>query len=268
MQKQIFIVGNWKMNLSFQEGINLVSGINNFLVASYKKHSDNLQTPKILACPPSVYIAKIVDVLRRDYDYNYKDDYDLLHIGAQDCHYEKCGAYTGDVSADMLAEIGAKYVIIGHSERRQYHAETNGIIRKKALAAKQAGLIPIICVGETLQQYQANQTEIVLQQQVKQSLPPEFCKDDFILAYEPVWAIGTGKIPQVEEISATHKFLAKQIPAGSAILYGGSVKPDNACDILALQDVHGVLVGGASLKVDSFNGIISAAVDVLRNCGE
>lgn len=203
---------------------------------------------EVLLCPPAALLWELS---------GFTDD--GLKFGGQDCHAEEKGAHTGDISAEMLADAGADYVIVGHSERRQHHGENDIHVRAKALAARRAGLIPIICIGETLQQREQGRVQEVLTRQIAGSVPPEFSAADFVLAYEPVWAIGTGKVAGFGEIAETHRLIAAALPPGTKILYGGSVKPDNAADILALQEVQGVLVGGASLQAESFNAIIGAA---------
>jgi triosephosphate isomerase len=187
-----------------------------------------------------------------------------IEIGGQDCRAESHGAFTGDVSAAMLRDAGATLVILGHSERRQGHGETDAVVAAKAEAALSAGLEPIICVGETLEQREAGRAVEVVRGQVMASLPAILAeKGAFAVAYEPVWAIGTGLTPSLEQIEAVHRAVRAAMierlgPAGAArpILYGGSVKPDNAREILAVPEVGGALVGGASLKAADFLGIV------------
>jgi triosephosphate isomerase len=187
-----------------------------------------------------------------------------IEIGGQDCRAESHGAFTGDVSAVMLRDAGATLVILGHSERRQGHGETDAVVAAKAEAALSAGLEPIICVGETLEQREAGRAVEVVRGQVMGSLPAILAeKGAFAVAYEPVWAIGTGLTPSLEQIEAVHRAVRAAMierlgPAGAArpILYGGSVKPDNAREILAVPEVGGALVGGASLKAADFLGIV------------
>lgn len=177
-------------------------------------------------------------------------------IGAQDCRAGGDGAFTGDVNAAMLKDIGARYVIVGHSERRQGHGETDAVVRDKALAALAAGLTPIICVGETLEERQAGRAGAVVSAQIAASVP----EGAVVLAYEPIWAIGTGLTPTVSEIEEVHALARAALPAPQAtpILYGGSVKPANAAEIFAAAGVDGALVGGASLKAKDFNAILDA----------
>ncbi|MEO9895266.1 MAG: triose-phosphate isomerase [Paracoccaceae bacterium] len=181
-----------------------------------------------------------------------------LKLGGQDCHTETNGAFTGDISANMLADAGADCVITGHSERRQSHGETNGQVAAKTRAAWGAGLTAIICVGETEAQYRAGQTLDVLEAQVAGSLPTDATADNTILAYEPIWAIGTGLTPTTREIAASHAHLRSCLQdANIPILYGGSVNATNATEIMSLGDVDGGLVGGASLTADKFTPIIT-----------
>ncbi|MFX4300464.1 triose-phosphate isomerase [Pseudosulfitobacter pseudonitzschiae] len=182
-----------------------------------------------------------------------------LQLGGQDCHAELNGAFTGDISADMLADAGAACVIIGHSERRQFYGEIDVQVAAKAKAAWNAGLTAIICVGETEAQYRSGQTLDVLAAQIAISVPTDATPNNTVIAYEPIWAIGTGLTPTLKKISAVHAHLRDQLPdADIAILYGGSVSPGNAPDIMALGDVDGCLVGGASLTAEKFAPIITA----------
>ena len=188
-----------------------------------------------------------------------------LFIGAQDCHTDSHGAYTGDISADMLRDIGASHVILGHSERRTEYNETNALVRHKALAAQAAGLCPIICVGETLNERENGCALRIIQGQLLGSLHPDLNTDACVIAYEPVWAIGTGIVPTQMEIEEVHGFcrqhLEEQFGKSSRnilLLYGGSVTGNNAAEIFAIQNVDGALVGGASLLADHFSGVIEA----------
>ena len=186
----------------------------------------------------------------------------IASIGAQDVSQHDAGAYTGDVSANMIASTGARYVIVGHSERRQYHGETNAIVRAKAVAAMTAGLTPIICVGETMDEKQAGQTMSIIASGVRESVPTDV-PGDIIVAYEPRWAIGAGLTPTDTEIADAHKLIANTLVSmgrgGTPILYGASVKASNAAQIMSIANVDGVLVGGASLKPDDFIPIITSA---------
>lgn len=182
-------------------------------------------------------------------------------IGAQDVSAHTHGAYTGEVSAQMIADTGAKYVIVGHSERRQYHSDTNNIVRDKATRALANGLIPIICVGETMDEKQAGKTMAVIESGVRESVPSDV-STPIIIAYEPRWAIGAGLTPTESEIADAHALIAKTLAdmglAGTPILYGASVKGTNAAEIMSIPNVDGVLVGGASLKCDDFIPIITS----------
>ena len=185
-----------------------------------------------------------------------------IDLGGQDCHHEKEGAYTGDVSADMLKRTGCSYVLCGHSERRTYHGETDDMVCAKAQAALEEGLIPVICVGETREAYEAGQTEQVLKKQLAASLPHAvlYNKAELpcVIAYEPVWAIGTGLTPTLDEIASTHAFISNQVPEGAGVLYGGSVKESNISDICDISGVDGALVGSASLDGESFAAMLRA----------
>ena len=186
---------------------------------------------------------------------------DCVALGAQDVSRHTHGAYTGEVSAQMVADTGAKYVIVGHSERRQYHHETNSIVRDKASNALANGLIPIICVGETMDEKQAGKTMPVIESGVRESVPSDV-NTDIIIAYEPRWAIGAGLTPTATEIADAHALIAKTLAdmglAGTPVLYGASVKGNNAAEIMSIPNVDGVLVGGASLKSDDFIPIITS----------
>jgi triosephosphate isomerase len=182
-----------------------------------------------------------------------------LFLGGQDCHTAASGAFTGDISAAMLKDIGCTYVILGHSERRQYHKEDDALIAAKATAAHAAGLISIICVGETDAERSAGQQNTIVQKQLKNALPAGGCTpENTVIAYEPVWAIGTGKTASTADIAAMHAHIRGLVPAGMKILYGGSVKSSNAAEILSTPNVDGALVGGASLKADEFWAIATA----------
>src|SRR5436190_5063501 len=243
---QPLIAGNWKMNglaASLAEARAVAEGVG--------------QTPaRVAICPPSVLVHRVAEALKGG----------KVLVGGQDCHPEASGAFTGDVAAEMLADAGAALVILGHSERRAGHAETDALVADKVRAALRAGLEPIVCVGETLEERKAGGALAVVTGQVRGSLPPELAGQAFSVAYEPVWAIGTGLTPTTPDIEEMHRAIratlvelfgeaARAVP----ILYGGSVKPSNAAEILAADEVGGALVGGASLKADDFLGIIRAA---------
>lgn len=239
------IAGNWKMN-----------GLGASLVEA-KAISEGLGTTgaRVALCPPATLIARMAEVLASG----------SVLVGGQDAHAEAAGAFTGDVSAEQLADAGATLVILGHSERRAGHGETDALVAAKAKAALRAGLEPIVCVGETLQEREAGRALDVVTGQVRGSLPAELKGRAFAVAYEPVWAIGTGLTPTTPEIEEVHRAIRAMLTemfgeAGRAppILYGGSVKPSNAAEILAADEVGGALVGGASLKAADFLGIVRA----------
>jgi triosephosphate isomerase len=236
------IAGNWKMNGNF-------SDIAPFSAALLEADLD----PELVICPPFPLIERFAAALPGD----------KAAIGGQDCHANPAGAHTGDVAAGLLAQAGAKYVILGHSERREDHGETNADVAAKVLAAMQAGLVPIVCVGETGMQRDAGEAEHVVHTQLIHSLPASFIG---LVAYEPVWAIGTGRTPSEADVTAMHAHiratLAEKFPASgikTPILYGGSVRPGNAAALLALPEVGGALVGGASLHAADFLAIAACA---------
>lgn len=200
----------------------------------------------LLVCPPATVLAEVARALGNT----------PIGVGGQDCAPEPEGAYTGDIAAPMLRDAGASYVILGHSERRHGHGETSAQVRAKAVAARRAGLTPIVCVGETEAERDAGQAESVVRSQVEASLPDGFIG---VVAYEPVWAIGTGRIPTEADVAAMHGLLRERVGAGVPLLYGGSVKPGNAASLLGLPGVDGALVGGASLVAADFLAIARAA---------
>jgi triosephosphate isomerase len=226
------IAGNWKMN---------------GLKASVAELDALLAAPapagcELLVCPPATLVASFA---RRANGSHVK-------VGGQDCHWLESGAHTGDVSAEMLADAGASHIIVGHSERRADHGETDAVVRMKAEAVARAGLVPILCIGETLEERDAGATLAVIARQLEGSVPDV---PTLVIAYEPVWAIGTGRTPTVEQVAEVHAAIAARMGAGVRILYGGSVKPANAAELLSVPHVHGALVGGASLKAADFLGI-------------
>ncbi|HEX4301841.1 MAG TPA: triose-phosphate isomerase [Rhizomicrobium sp.] len=233
------IAGNWKMN-----------GLGAALV-EIEALARAVQSPScdVLICPPATLIARAAATAKGT----------TIAIGGQDCHAEISGAFTGDVSAEMLRDAGATAVIVGHSERRQYHAETDAIVAAKAQAAWRAGLIAIICVGETEAERDAGKAYEVCKSQLAGSVPPGATTANTAIAYEPIWAIGTGKTPTTHDIAQMHAHIKTCLDAPLRILYGGSVKPSNAKEILGLADVGGALVGGASLKASDFRTIVEAA---------
>lgn len=211
---------------------------------------------RVALCPPATLIERLARTVEGS----------AVEVGGQDCHAQASGAFTGDVSAGMLADAGARLVILGHSERRALHGETDADVAAKVEAALAAGLEPIICVGETLEQREAGEAVAVVQTQIAGSLPKLLNNNPFAVAYEPVWAIGTGLTPRVAQIEEVHRAVRAAMVArlgetarAAPILYGGSVKPSNAAEILKTPEVGGALVGGASLKAGDFLGIIRAA---------
>ncbi|WP_425408756.1 triose-phosphate isomerase [Hyphococcus sp.] len=234
------IAGNWKMN-----GLQSAKQEIERLIEKFSGAAPDDRD--VLICPPATLIAGFAA--------NYSDE--AIQIGAQDCHPETSGAHTGDVSAEMLADAGAAFIIVGHSERRADHGETSDIVRAKAQAALRAGLTPIICVGETREEREAGEALNIVGDQLDGSLPETGA--EIVVAYEPVWAIGTGLTPTLEDIGDMHDFIRSKTPEGTRLLYGGSVKPGNAGEILAITNVNGALVGGASLNADDFYPIIKAA---------
>ena len=229
------IAGNWKMNGSRDSLVHMVTALQDI---------DSKNT--VILCVPYTMLG--VDGGR-------------VAIGAQDASAHDHGAYTGEVSANMIAATGAKYVIVGHSERRQYHGETNDIVRAKAVAVIAAGLTPIICVGETMDEKQAGKTMAIIESGVRESVPND-ANNNVIVAYEPRWAIGAGLTPTDSEIADAHKLIADTLTSmglgGTPVLYGASVKGANAAQIMSIPNVDGVLVGGASLKPDDFIPIITS----------
>jgi triosephosphate isomerase len=242
---RFLVAGNWKMNGLQDESQALARGLLDLVAADGAPECD------MLVCPPAILIGSVGAIV--------KDT--AIALGAQDCHPEGAGAHTGDVSAAMIADAGCAYVIVGHSERRADHGEDDSLVRAKAEAALDAGLTPIICVGETLAERDAGRAVDVVLGQLAGSLPDAATPANSVLAYEPVWAIGTGRTPTGDDIAEVHDALRAGLKGrmpdggGMRILYGGSVKLDNAAEILVIENVNGVLVGGASLKAVDFWGI-------------
>ncbi|MEZ5769405.1 MAG: triose-phosphate isomerase [Paracoccaceae bacterium] len=237
--------GNWKMN-----GTGASLGEIEALKAAHG-------SPKVdvLICPPATLVARMAGAAAGS----------AVAVGGQDCHAAEAGAHTGDISAGMLVEAGATAVIVGHSERRADHGESDADVRAKTEAALAAGLLAVICLGESLEEREAGTTLDVIGNQLAGSLPDGLTGATAVIAYEPIWAIGTGKIPTIEQITEVHDFIRDKLVArfgaeGEAIrvLYGGSVKPSNAAEIFAVANVDGALVGGASLKAADFSPIIAA----------
>ena len=250
MRKKV-IAGNWKMNKDLHESQKLVSEIINGLGKDTKAD--------VIVCPPFTSLNEVSSLLKGT----------QIKLGAQNMHHEESGAYTGEVSADMLKSVGCEYVILGHSERRLIFNEPDELINKKIKAALAKGLKPIFCIGELLEQRENGETMQVVSRQVEKGLEGVSAEQmkNVIIAYEPVWAIGTGKTATPEQAQEVHSFIrelvAKKFSVSVAenliIQYGGSVKPDNAGELLSQKDIDGALVGGACLKADSFLGIIASA---------
>lgn len=251
MRKKL-IAGNWKMHGAKDWAADLATSI----AHGAKGDVD------IVVCPSASLIYPVVTALENGQNTTTPS----IKVGAQDCHYNEQGAHTGDTSPAMLASLGVSHVILGHSERRSDHGETDAIVLQKSLSALSHGLVAIICIGETESQQQAGETETVLKAQILGSIPNITTADKVVIAYEPVWAIGTGKTPTPKDVQHTHAFirtvlaekLGEKVAQTIRILYGGSVNPNNAKDLLTLPDVDGALVGGASLKADAFLGIVDA----------
>ncbi|MEA2883740.1 MAG: triosephosphate isomerase [Bradyrhizobium sp.] len=244
------IAGNWKMNglkASKAEFEAMVAGAGSVIANA-----------DLLVCPPATLLAGFAEKTRGILPADQK----ALALGAQDCHPQPSGAHTGDISAEMLADAGASYVIVGHSERRADHGETDALVRQKVEAAWRAGLIAIVCIGETRAQRDAGRTLDVCGGQLDGSLPDGATAVNLVVAYEPIWAIGTGLTPTAQDVQAVHEFIRdnlisrfKDEGARVRILYGGSVKPSNAAELMAVANVNGALVGGASLKAADFLAI-------------
>jgi len=233
------IAGNWKMHGTLAEGRALAVGV----------RAGGAGSAELLVCPAFPYLVAVGEALAGS----------AVGLGAQDCHANAKGAHTGDVAAAMLKDLGCRYVILGHSERRAHHGEDDIAVQAKAAAALAAGLTPIVCVGESEAQRLAGEAEAVVRGQLAGSLPAGFAAAGGVVAYEPVWAIGTGRTPTEADIAAIHKAIREVVGPGVRLLYGGSVKPSNAKAILALPNVDGALVGGASLVAADFLAIAAAA---------
>jgi triosephosphate isomerase (TIM) len=243
-RRKPLVAGNWKMN-GLRASLAQITRIRGGIAGC---------NAEILICPPATLIAAMADVA-----------HGALLIGGQDCHMKETGAHTGDISAVMLRDAGASAVIVGHSERRTDHGETDAMVRAKSEAAHKAGLLAIICVGETAAQRKSGTTLDIIERQLAGSVPDGARGSNTVIAYEPVWAIGTGLTPTAADVAEVHAFMRGKLTARFAahggqmrLLYGGSVKPSNARELLGLPDVDGALVGGASLKADDFLGIVAA----------
>ena len=242
------VAGNWKMN-GTAESLPQLAAIGKGFMGGLDAETE------ALICVPATLLSRASDVLRAT----------SVRLGGQDCHAQGHGAHTGDISAGMLKDAGAAFVLAGHSERRNDHGESDEAVRAKVLAAWRAGLCAIICIGETLAQREARETLSVLSRQITGSLPAQATSTNTIIAYEPMWAIGSGLTPSAKDITSAHAHIRSELArhigdeAGRMrILYGGSVKPENAAELLALANVDGALMGGASLKASDFLGIAEA----------
>ncbi len=238
------IAANWKMHGNM-DWVDKVADFDALLPSAQRKSVD------VLICPPALYIVPMAAA----------GEAHAINIGAQNCHHADTGAHTGEISAEMIKQAGAAYVIVGHSERRAA-GETDAEVKAKAYAAARHGLIPIICVGETLAEREAGEAEVIVSAQLAASLPSGGVDSarNIVIAYEPVWAIGTGKVPTLSDIDAMHNHIRSLVGADERILYGGSVKPSNAKDILAVKNVNGALIGGAGLDMHSLADIARAGL--------
>ena len=242
------IAGNWKMNGLAADGVALARAV-------AEGAAKTALGCDLLVCPPATIVALVADTLKGT----------VVAVGGQDCHPKVSGAHTGDVSAAMLKDSGSLFVIVGHSERRADHGESDALVRAKAEAVRAAGLTPIICIGETAAQRDSGETLAVLTRQIVGSVPAGLAAVDFIVAYEPVWAIGTGRTPTLVEIGDAHSHIRAELvrhlgvgATNTRILYGGSLNPANAKAILAVSGVNGGLIGGASLKAPDFLAIAAS----------
>ena len=249
-----FVAGNWKMNTDSQSSVALARGVAEGSVESAGRNAD------VAVCPPFVYLQNVARAVSSS----------SVAVGAQDVYFEKKGAFTGEISASMLKEIGCTYALCGHSERRHVIGETDELVNKKLTAAIAGGLLPILCVGELQSEREGGRTEEIVTRHVTKGLAGLSAEkvSAVTVAYEPVWAIGTGLTATPAQAQEVHAFIRKLLgdlydnktAEATRILYGGSVKPDNAAELMSQRDIDGVLVGGASLKVEDFLGIIQAAV--------
>jgi triosephosphate isomerase len=254
--RKLFVAGNWKMNLNGRQAVELARAL--------KARFGTLEDVRLAVCPPFVYLKAVADALAGS----------LIGVGAQNMYPEPEGAFTGEVAGPMLLDSGCRYVILGHSERRHVIGEKDEFINAKVLRALQVRLEPILCVGERLEQREADETEAVVAGQLRAGLsgvePEQMGK--VTIAYEPVWAIGTGRNATPQQAQQVHAMLrglladiyGAEVATRTVIQYGGSVKPENAAQLMGMDDVDGALVGGASLKADSFGGIVSAAASVRK----
>ena len=251
-ERRPLIAGNWKMNGHMADGLSLAKD----LAQNMKAQSDPVFD--MVVCPPFTLVNEIGNAIADS----------AIALGAQDCHTAEKGAHTGDISAAMLADLGCRFVIVGHSERRTDHGETDDGVKAKAAAVQALGLTAIICIGETEAERDARRTFDVVKTQLTGSLPPASTMANTVIAYEPVWAIGTGRTPSLEEVLEVHALIRADLietmgeeqASGTRVLYGGSMKPENARDLIALADVDGGLIGGASLKAKDFWAIAQSCV--------
>ena len=248
--RQPLVAGNWKMNGSREESATLLDGV--------LAGMGDISKAEVAVCPPAILIPLAVEKMTGS----------AVKVGGQNLDYHASGAYTGEISGPMLKDAGCAYVIVGHSERREYYGETDEVVAQKFAAAQEHGLTPILCVGETLEEREGGNTEAVVERQLEAVLKSSGIKsfDNAVIAYEPVWAIGTGKTATPEQAQEVHKFIRDKLAAndnavaeGCRILYGGSMKPDNAAELIGQVDIDGGLIGGASLKAEDFLGICTAA---------
>lgn len=256
LARKFLIAGNWKMNLNSNESSRLATNV----VSMMGKQMD----VTVCLCPPATSIKAVAEAVKNS----------NICVGAQNMHFESAGAYTGEVSAEMLRHLFCKFVILGHSERREYFGETDAIVNKKVLAALSASLNPILCVGETLEQREAGQEKKVIKKQIENALQGVTAEnhEGLVIAYEPIWAIGTGKTATPEMAEEMHleirgmlaSVIGKEAAEKTRILYGGSMKPENAKALLEQPNIDGGLVGGASLKAVSFAGIVESALELSR----
>ncbi|MCX6090788.1 MAG: triose-phosphate isomerase [Candidatus Atribacteria bacterium] len=254
--RRLFIAANWKMNTIRQEATELIRGI--------KDRMGSVSAVDIMVAPPFTVLESVGRELLNT----------RIQLGAQDVYFEKSGAYTGEISPGMLVDAGCTYVIIGHSERRQYFAENDEMVNKKVMAGLKSYLVPILCVGESWEERKQGKTFFVLNQQILFGLQGIDNHDlsSLVIAYEPVWAIGTGKSATIEQAQEVHAYLrnviqefsSREVAEAVRILYGGSMNPNNARDLLSQRDVDGGLIGGASLKAETFSTLVEIAEEVQR----
>ncbi|MCQ2378176.1 MAG: triose-phosphate isomerase [Victivallaceae bacterium] len=259
MSRKIIVAGNWKMNKNAAEGKALVEALKGELADISFDDAD------VVVCPPFTTLGSVIEAAACS----------RIGVGAQNIHWAASGAFTGEISADMLVSSGVKYVIIGHSERRQYFGETDATVNSRLKAALGAGLTPIVCVGETLAEREGNRTEAVLARQIREGFAgiDAAVAPGIVVAYEPVWAIGTGKTATPDVAQAAHAFIRSELAgvfgteAAEAIRiqYGGSMKSENARELLSQPDIDGGLIGGAALKADSFAKLIREAIAGSKN---